>query len=268
MALTDPFNRKINYLRISVTDRCNLRCEYCMPEEGIQLQQHNNILTFEEIYEFTKTAVKLGINKVRITGGEPLVRKGITDFVKMLSGIEGIDDLGMTTNAILLEEYADKLAEAGLDRINISLDTLIPEKYRTITRGGDLSMALRGIFAAHKAMLLPIKINCVIRSKEDLNDARDLQQFAKRYDFKVRLIHLMNLEKGLFTQVDGGEGGNCGECNRLRLTADGHLLPCLFSNIRFSIKDTSYEEAIVKAVESKPHSGKDNCVGTFYNIGG
>jgi cyclic pyranopterin phosphate synthase len=239
-----------------------------MPEEGIPLMQHKNILTFEEIYEFTKTAVKLGINKVRITGGEPLVRKGIDDLVKMLAGIEGIDDLGMTTNGILLEEYADKLAEAGLDRINISMDTLNPEKYKAITRGGELSMVLRGIFAANKAMLLPIKINCVIRSKDDLNDARELQLFAKRYDFKVRMIHLMNLEKGMFTQVDGGEGGNCGECNRLRLTADGHILPCLFSNIRISIRESSYEQAILKAVESKPHSGKDNCVGTFYNIGG
>lgn len=268
MPLTDPFNRRINYLRISVTDRCNLRCEYCMPENGVPLMSHTQILSFEEINDIVKTAVDLGINKVRITGGEPLVRKGIVQLIEMLSKIKGIDDLGMTTNAILLEEYADDLVTAGLHRINVSLDTLNPEKYKQITRGGDLSKAIRGIFAAQKALLLPIKLNCVIRSNEDLNDAKEIEQFARRYDFKIRRIFLMSLDKGIFTKVEEGDGGDCTKCNRLRLTADGHIMPCLFFSQKYSIRELGIKEAILKAVECKPEKGTSNSTGAFYNIGG
>ena len=146
--MQDAYKRHINYLRISVTDRCNLRCLYCMPEEGIPLIKHQDILSFEEIEGFTRTAVHYGINKVRITGGEPLVRKDITSLVEKLSAIEGIDDLSMTTNGILLEKFAFPLKQAGLNRINISLDTMDPERYRGITRHGDLGQVLAGIEAA------------------------------------------------------------------------------------------------------------------------
>jgi cyclic pyranopterin phosphate synthase len=239
-----------------------------MPEEGVPMIQHKDILSFEEIYNFTKTAVEMGINKVRITGGEPLVRKGIVNLIEMLSTIPGIDDLGMTTNAIELEQYADDLAKAGLDRINVSLDTLNPEKYKKITRGGDLSKALRGIFAANKAMLLPIKLNCVVRNNDDLNDAKEIELFAKRYDFKLRRIYLMSLDKGIFTKVEEGDGGDCTKCNRLRLTANGQIMPCLFFNQKFSIKEMGYKEAILKAVKCKPEKGSSNDTGAFYNIGG
>jgi cyclic pyranopterin phosphate synthase len=135
----DRFNRKLNYLRISVTDRCNLRCTYCMPEEGIKLFRHEEILSFSEIAEFTKVAVANGVTKVRITGGEPLVRKGITALVRMISDIEGIEDLSMTTNGTLLNQFAVDLRNAGLKRVNISLDTIDPEKFKAITRTGDIN---------------------------------------------------------------------------------------------------------------------------------
>ena len=155
----DQFNRKINYLRISVTDRCNLRCVYCMPAEGIEMLGHDEILSFDEIVEITKVAVSMGVDKVRITGGEPLVRKGIIDLIKMISAIAGINDLAMTTNGVLLNRFAKPLAEAGLNRVNISLDTMDPEKYHSITRLGKIEAVFRGIEAAQLAELNPIKIN-------------------------------------------------------------------------------------------------------------
>jgi len=268
MPLIDPFNREISYMRVSVTDRCNLRCDYCMPENGIHQLPNSEILSFEEIYETVKQAIELGINKVRITGGEPLVRKDIVDLLRMIRSIPGIDDLGMTTNAQLLEDYSEDLAAVGLDRVNISLDTLNPEKFRLITRGGDLSKTLRGIFAANKAMLLPIKINCVIKSSDDLNDAAEIEKFANRYGFKVRKIHLMSLKNGTFSQVEGGEGGNCTRCNRIRLTASGDVMPCLFNDAKFNIRKMGIKEAIMNAVNHKPESGIANNSGEFFNIGG
>ena len=151
----DPLKRAITYLRISVTDRCNLRCTYCMPEEGIPLVDHSEILTFNEIEEFTRVAVSNGVNKVRITGGEPLVRKGITELVRRLASIEGITDLSMTTNGQLLSQFAEELAKAGLMRINISLDTADPDRYREITRGGDINKVFDGIEAAKRIRSLP-----------------------------------------------------------------------------------------------------------------
>src|SRR5450759_933453 len=157
--MLDRFDRNINYLRISVTDRCNLRCSYCMPEEGIQLLRHADILTFDEITQFTRVAVENGVTKVRITGGEPLVRKGVTALVRMISDIEGIEDLSMTTNGVLLNQFAVDLKNAGLQRVNISLDTIDPEKFKAITRTGDINDVFEGITAAKNAGLSPVKIN-------------------------------------------------------------------------------------------------------------
>ena len=153
--MLDQFNRKIDYLRISVTDRCNLRCTYCMPAEGIDLAQHKDIVSFEEIYNIVKQGADDGITKVRLTGGEPLVRKGIVDLVSQLSSIDEIKDLSMTTNGILLDQFAQQLADAGLDRVNISLDTLSAEKYKSITRGGDINKVYDGINAAKAADYFP-----------------------------------------------------------------------------------------------------------------
>lgn len=264
----DRFDRQINYLRISVTDRCNLRCRYCMPGEGIKLLRHEDILSFDEIRDFTAAAVGSGVTKVRITGGEPLVRKGIVTLVSMLAAIDGITDLSMTTNGVLLSRFSAELKAAGLQRINISLDTVDPVRFTHITRGGDLSDVLAGIDAARAAGLEPIKINCVINGSKEDDDPRGVTQFCMDNNLEIRYISQMDLVRGHFSTVDGGTGGNCTLCNRLRLTSDGKLKPCLFSNISIDIRKIGYEEAIRQAVKLKPECGLNNSTDNFYNIGG
>lgn len=263
----DRFNRPINYLRISVTDRCNLRCTYCMPEEGIRLLDHSDILTFEEITEFTKLAVSYGVTKVRLTGGEPLVRKGIVDLVTKLASIDGLDELTMTTNGILLPELAVDLKNAGLSRVNISLDTVNPENYCQITRNGDLTKVMDGIEAARMAGLEPVKINCVLLGQPD-DDTRKLKEFCQERGLSLRFIHQMNLKTGEFSTVEGGDGGNCNRCNRLRLLANGDIKPCLFSDMAYNIRKLGHREALDLALGNKPRSGTYNHSGEFYNIGG
>ncbi|MGF7137904.1 GTP 3',8-cyclase MoaA [Roseimarinus sediminis] len=264
----DRYNRSINYLRISVTDRCNLRCTYCMPADGIDLMKHDDLLSFEEIVEIVETAVKQGITKVRLTGGEPLVRKGITKLVGMIAGIKGIEDLAMTTNGSLLEEMAEELKMAGLKRLNISLDTVDAKRYAEITRGGDLNKVFRGITKAKTLGFDPIKINCVVMDSSDEPDAQAVKQFAKEQGLSVRFIHQMDLETGHFSKVEGGEGGDCKSCNRIRLTANGGFKPCLFNDSCFNVKAHGIEGALEKAIACKPRSGTKNQSGKFYNIGG
>ncbi len=265
--MLDQFKREINYLRISVTDRCNLRCVYCMPEEGINLINHSDILSFEEIYSFTKVAVEMGVEKVRITGGEPLVRKGIVNLVGMLAQINGIKDLSMTTNAILLSKYAADLKAAGLQRINISLDTINAVKYNKITRGGNIQDVFDGIEAAKLAGLSPIKINCVIKKNIEEPEAIAVKKFCEDNALLARFIYEMDIEKGEFGIVHGGSGGDCANCNRLRLTSDGYLKPCLFSDISINIRKTEYTEAVKLALAQKPECG-NSASHKFYNIGG
>ncbi len=266
--MLDSFKRKINYLRISVTDRCNLRCTYCMPEEGIKLLNHEDILSFDEIVKVVETGVEYGINKVRLTGGEPLVRKGIVDLVAMIWNVMGVKDLSMTTNGIMLGKYAEDLKKAGLRRVNISLDTINAEKFKKITRVGDIEQAFEGINAAKKAGLNPIKINCVVWESSEEEDAKEVADYCKKNDLQVRFIHQMNLKTGEFSVVEGGEGGNCKSCNRLRLTANGNIKPCLFSELSYNVREIGIEEAILKAVRNKPRYGTYNKSGEFYNIGG
>jgi cyclic pyranopterin phosphate synthase len=239
-----------------------------MPSEGIHLIPHEDILRFEEIEDVVKVAVEMGITKVRITGGEPLVRKGIILLVRMIAGIEGIQDLGMTTNGILLEFYAESLVKAGLHRINISLDTMDPERYRQITRGGDLKMVLQGAMAAKKAGLSPVKINCVVNRSSDEPDARAVFRFCRDHGFEARFIHEMNLENGTFTIVENGHGGDCGTCNRLRLTANGNVKPCLFSNQGYNIRKLGIRTALQMALGEKPEKGSMNTKERFRSIGG
>jgi GTP 3',8-cyclase len=264
----DRFNRHINYLRISVTDRCNLRCTYCMPAEGIQLMNHRDILSFEEITEVVRVAVSLGIDKFRITGGEPLVRKDIVTLVSQMASIEGVKDLSMTTNGIFLEELAQPLKDAGLRRVNISLDTLDPVKFSEITCGGDLNNVLKGIKAAKEAGLEPVKINCVVYKSSNETDALEVKEFGRMNDLQVRFIQQMNLETGEFSVVEGGNGGNCSICNRLRLTANGMVKPCLFDEQEFSVRELGAEKALLEALNCKPLNGCHNRKGSFYNIGG
>ena len=266
--MLDRFERNINYLRISVTDRCNLRCRYCMPEEGVTLMRHEDILTYDEITDFTRMAVAAGITKVRITGGEPLVRKGVTDLVARLSGIEGISDQSMTTNGVLLADYAGRLVDAGLMRVNVSLDTIDAGKYRYVTRGGEITDVFRGITAAQETGLRPVKINCVIKGTPDEADARTVADYCMREGLEVRFIRQMDLASGTFSVVHGGSGGHCARCNRLRLTPDGMVKPCLFSDRGYSVRELGAAEALRRAVEEKPERGTVNNVNCFYNIGG
>lgn len=264
----DGYNRNIHYLRISVTDRCNMRCVYCMPAKGVTLLERKDILSFEEIASFTRIAVAKGIDKVRLTGGEPLVRKNIVQLVRMLAGIEGIQDLSLTTNGILLKRLAKPLKGAGLHRVNVSLDAIDPERYRDITRGGDVRKALKGIDAAEKEGLLPIKINCVVRGSSDEQDAVGVRAFCERRGFGVRFIHRMNLETGEYRVVEGGTGGDCAACNKLRLSSDGNLRPCLFSDLSFNVRELGADEAIRLAIGSKPERGTQSSRNRFHAIGG
>lgn len=266
--MLDRYNRNINYLRVSVTDRCNLRCTYCMPESGIRLLAHEDILNFDEILEVVGVAVAMGVNKVRITGGEPLVRKGITDLVRMIAGVEGITDLGMTTNGIMLPKFAGELKEAGLHRVNISLDSMDPEKYKAVTRIGSLQDALKGIEAAIEAGLTPVKINCVVDKNDMEPEAQKVKAFADSNGLQIRFIPQMDLHKGTFGEVIGGSGGHCASCNRLRLTPDGMIKPCLFSDLAYSVRELGAEQALKMAVENKPSRGSSSQKSDFYNIGG
>lgn len=264
----DRFDREINYLRISVTDRCNLRCIYCMPAEGIKLLPHSQILTFDEITEFTRIAVSKGVKKVRITGGEPLVRKEIVTLVGMISELKGIKDLSMTTNGVLLKQFAKELHSAGLQRVNISLDTVDRENFRRITGFDRLNDVLEGIEAAKAAGLEPVKINCVIKESKDEPDAVGVTQYCHDKHLEIRYIYQMDLIKGHFSTVIGGEGGNCALCNRLRLTASGKLKPCLFNEIELDVRELGFEKALEEAIRVKPKCGSFNKKGMFYNIGG
>jgi len=281
--LIDNLGREISYLRVSITDRCNYRCIYCKPEEQFEFIPHEEILRYEEIVEIIEEAVNLGITKVRITGGEPLARKGIVDFIKKLRKIKKLEDISLTTNGFFLSEYAEKLKDAGLNRVNISLDSLQEEKYKTITRGGSLKKALKGIDSALKAGLLPIKINTVlikginddevedftrltlgrplnIRFIEFMPSGEDLKEnyrdkFISVLEIKEKLIkkYLLDPVKistangpAKYYQIKGGQGTIgfitalsqhfCETCNRIRLTSEGKLRPCLFSNTEVDIK--------------------------------
>lgn len=264
----DSFNRSIDYLRISVTDRCNLRCVYCMPAGGINLLQHDEILRIEEIVDVVKIAVEMGISKVRITGGEPLVRKGVVSLVEQLASLRGIGDLGLTTNGVLLPVFAACLAKAGLKRINISLDTLNPEKYAGITRGGDIRQVLRGIEAVKAAGMHPVKINCVLQGDQSSKDADDIRTFCNDHGLEARFIRRMSLADGEFSVVEGGSGGDCARCNRLRLTANGKLKPCLFSDLEFDVRRMGARAAILEALRQKPECGTSSHNHLFHNIGG
>ena len=266
--MLDSYNRSLNYLRVSVTDRCNLRCVYCMPADGIRLIDHSEILSFEEILEVIKEGILLGVSRVRITGGEPLVRRGVVDLVKMIAGLDGITDFGMTTNGTLLEQFAGDLSKAGLHRLNISLDTVNPEKYRQITRGGDIEKVFRGIKASKEAGISPIKINCVVKNSSLEPDAMEVRDFCIQNGLEARFIHEMDLDTGCFTLVEGGGGGDCRNCNRLRLTANGMIKPCLFSNLEYSIRELGIHEALLQSIRTKPEKGMVNNHNLFHNIGG
>ena len=220
--VSDSFDRPINYLRISVTDRCNLRCSYCMPLEGIETLSHNDILRYEEILNVAKAAAEVGISKVRLTGGEPLVRARLVSLIGMLSEVEGIDDLSVTTNGILLNQLGAEIKESGLNRVNVSLDSLVPEKFEQITRVGKLEDVLSGIATAKAAGLSPIKINMVVMRDINDNEIIDFAQKTVNDGWHVRFIEFMPVGE---EQQEGQERFISIPEIRERIESLGHLEP-------------------------------------------
>ena len=279
--MKDRFGRNITYLRISVTDLCNLRCKYCMPESGVESLCHSDILSIEEIVEIVKVASKNGIKKIRLTGGEPLVRRGFINLCKQISEINEIEDIAITTNGVYLKEMADELFENKVRRINFSLDTLIKEKYNDITRRNDFDKTMESLFYAIKKGF-KVKINVVLIGGFNDDEIQDFVNLANDYDLEVRFIELMQigetanwskdkfisnkvvLEKVPKLEFDGVSGvakiykikdqkgriglispiscSFCEDCNRIRLTSDGKLKPCLHSKDEINLKGLSGEE--------------------------
>jgi GTP 3',8-cyclase len=191
MALIDTYGRRINYLRLSVTDRCNLRCSYCMPEEGVEKLSHAQVLSYADLLRVSAEAVAAGIEKIRVTGGEPLVRKGILHFLKLLGELPGLKELVLTTNGVMLKEMAQGLRDAGVQRLNISIDSLNPETFAKITRGGDLRRVLEGIEAAERAGFPPHKINVVVMRGVNDNEILDFVRLTMERPYAVRFIEYM-----------------------------------------------------------------------------
>lgn len=299
--MRDEFGRDIRYLRLSVTDRCNCRCVYCMPENGVPMLSHADILSFEEMRDIVAAAASLGVRKVRLTGGEPLVRRGIVDLVGMVAAVPGIDEVDMTTNATLLAPVAASLRGAGLTRLNVSLDTLNAARYKAITRCGTLADALAGLEAAHDAGFANTKINCVLIGGVNDDELRPLAELARDRDLTVRFIELMRMgecagwPKGRFVSADevlsavpelvraGGQGVSelyqapgwkgsvglirpmthrfCSSCDRIRVTADGRLKPCLHSAAEVNLRGLSGQdlvEAIRAGIAAKPRGHRMN----------
>ncbi len=299
--LRDTFGRLHDNLRVSVTDRCNIRCYYCMPEHDVDFVARQEILSYEEIERFVRIAVSLGVSKVRITGGEPLVRKGLDSLVRRLVSLPGIEDLALTTNGVLLAPLAAGLYEAGLRRLNVHLDTLDRERFARITRRDDLDKVLTGIEEARRAGFGPIKINAVAIKDLTEPDVVPLARFGREHGIEIRYIEFMPLDaQGLWdrgkvlladdiigtltreigplleipdrdprapaTEYRWADGGGrvgfiasvsrpfCLNCNRIRLTADGHLRYCLFArdetDVKALLRGGAPDEAIVEMIRS------------------
>jgi len=320
--LIDKHGREVNYLRVSVTERCNFRCQYCMPEKPFSWVPQENLLSYEELFEFIKVSIDQGINKVRITGGEPLLRAGLDGFVKMISDYKPDIDLALTTNGYLLEETAQKLKDAGLKRINISLDSLKPEVAHHIAQKDVLAKVIKGIELA-SSIGLKIKINTV--PMKDINDGEilDLLEYCKKRSYPIRFIEYMenthaNDLKGMksdeiqniisskynfehvisddpsspttsykladgyiFGIIEPHKDDFCKTCNRIRLTAEGFLIPCLYFEDAMSIKDAIKAKDIEKATSilkevlaNKPEKNKwsedqeETSTRAFYETGG
>ena len=313
--MKDRFGRDITYLRISVTDLCNLRCKYCMPESGVESLCHSDILSLEEIVEIVKVAAKNGITKIRLTGGEPLVRRGFVHLCKEISKIEQIEDIAITTNGVHLKNMADDLFENKVKRINFSLDTLVKEKYNDITRRNDFEKTMESLFYAIEKGF-KVKLNVVLIGGFNDDEIENFVKLANDYDLEVRFIELMQIgetanwskdkfvsnkivlekvPKLEFDDVSGvakiykikGQKGKiglispiscsfCADCNRIRLTSDGKLKPCLHSKDEINLKGLSgeeLEEVFKRGIFDKPEKhhledGKSESARDMNKIGG
>lgn len=282
--MIDPFGRRIEYLRVSVTDKCNLRCVYCMPMEGLPWLKREELLSYEEITEIVRVMAGIGLKRVRITGGEPLVRRDLPDLVRMLAAVDGIDDLSLSTNAVLLDEQAEALRDAGIHRLNVSLDSLREDRVDAISRRpGSFPKIMAGLDAAERAGFDPIKVNVVLIRGQNDDEIRDFAQITRERPWHIRFIEMMptganlDVSANQFVSCDEaierieeiealepvkGPFGNgparyyrfpgapgtigvitpmshnyCDRCNRMRLTADGQLRPCLFGSIQTNLRD-------------------------------
>ena len=294
--MIDKFGRDITYMRLSVTDKCNLRCRYCMPVEGVCLKEHREMLTEDEMITAVEAAASLGVKKLRITGGEPLVKRNIVSICRRAAAVEGIREVCLTTNGLMLPKLAKDLKDAGVKRINLSLDTLDPQKYAYITRIGTLDDFMAGLNAALDAGFEKIKINAVLIGGFNDDEIVPLAELTKQYPVDMRFIEMMPMyDSGDFQEAsfvpntrvlealpdavpaesDGGVAklyrlpgalGNvglisplnahfCGTCNRIRLTADGKIKPCLHSDAEYSIKGMDFDgmkAELEKAIWNKP----------------
>ena len=282
--MRDSCGRNIDYLRLSVTDLCNYRCRYCMPEEGIPKRPHGDILSVEECVEIAQAAADCGIRKIRLTGGEPLVRRGILEICRGIAAIPEIRELCLTTNGSLLKEYAAPLREAGVNRLNVSLDTLREDRFREMTRRGTLSDALEGIEAAESAGFRDLKLNAVLIGGFNDDEIEDFVNLTRTHPWEVRFIELMPMgqcadwDKNCFLPGDrvletcpalrpigidgvarryGLEGAPgtvglispvnhtfCSRCSRIRVTADGKLKACLHSRAETDLRGMHGEELL------------------------
>jgi cyclic pyranopterin phosphate synthase len=252
--MLDRYDREIDYLRISVTDKCNLRCTYCLPEEGVPLGRHGDFLRLEEMARVVQAGVGLGLTKVRLTGGEPLVKRGIVELVRLLCAVPGLGHLAMTTNGTLLEPLARPLRQAGLDSLNISLDSLDAGRYREITRRGELADALAGIEAAREAGF-PIKINMVVLEDTREEEVRGLAAFCRERGLTLQLINHYVLSREKRDAYAFDRPPRCALCNRIRLLADGTLKPCLHSDLEIPLDRQRIETSLRAAVRAKPRRG-------------
>ncbi len=304
--MKDTWGREINYLRVSVTDRCNLRCVYCLPEDGVPLKDHADILTYEELETVIKAAVALGINRIRVTGGEPLVRRGLIPFLQRLGQMEGVQDLALTTNGILLEDYAAKLKEVGVTRLNVSLDTLDPDRYFRLTRRRGFKKVIQGLMTVLRLGFRPVKLNVVVMRGINDDEIPRFVRLVQTFPVHVRFIELMpmgesagssrekfisnhEVRRRLEEEVElvpvknipgsgpahylrpVGAAGSigfisplsdhfCRSCNRLRLTAEGKLSPCLASTDEVDLRQAlrsgagqgALKDLIRKTVAMKP----------------
>lgn len=258
--LVDNYGRKIEYIRVSVIDRCNLSCFYCMPNRNYKKIPKEEILLLEEIAEVVKVASSLGIVKVRLTGGEPLLRRNLEYLISQISKMEKIKEVGLTTNGILLKKLAKKLKEAGLNRINVSLDTLDPSLFKQITGGGDLNTVLEGIEFAKKIGFDSIKINCILLPFVPDEEREKIREYCFKNNIELQFIRYMNIQgrkEELGKNISlAHRPPKCSICNKIRLSVDGKLYPCLFSNKAVVIKEErSIKEAILKAVNFKESEG-------------